>query len=104
MILVDTSVVIDYLRSGDPKLLRVFIDNDAAICGVVRAEVLHGARGPKHRQRLVGALNAFQQVLSPESIWDALGDNLAALRAAGITVPLADAIVVTVAIHHGLAI
>jgi predicted nucleic acid-binding protein len=59
MILVDTSVVIDSLRSGDPKLLQAFISNDAAICGIVRAEVLHGARDNVHRQRLIGALDAF---------------------------------------------
>jgi predicted nucleic acid-binding protein/uncharacterized protein (DUF433 family) len=101
MILVDTSVVIDYLRSGDPKLLQLFTANDAAICGIVRAEVLHGARGSIHRQRLAAALDTFRQMTFPEFAWDSLGDHLAALRAAGITVPLADAIIATVAIHHG---
>jgi predicted nucleic acid-binding protein len=104
MILVDTSVVIDYLRSGDPKLLQAFIANDAAVCGIVRAEIFHGARDPAHRQRLAGALDAFQQIAFPEYAWDLLGDNLASLRAAGVTVPLADAIIATVAIHSGVAL
>ena len=39
MILVDTSVVIDYLRSADATLLALFQAHDAAICGVTRAEV-----------------------------------------------------------------
>jgi predicted nucleic acid-binding protein len=38
----------------------------------------------------------------PESLWDDVGDNLAALRAAGITVPFADAVIATVAIANGV--
>jgi hypothetical protein len=33
MIIVDTSVVIDFLRTADPKLLGLFRAHDAAICG-----------------------------------------------------------------------
>lgn len=44
MTLVDTSVVIDFLRSGDAKLHGLFQSLPGAICGVTRAEVLHGVR------------------------------------------------------------
>jgi len=99
MILVDTSVVIDYLRSGDARLLTTFQTQDAAICGVTRAEVLHGARDPAHNAALTAALNAFRQESIPDDLWDVIGANLAALRRAGITVPFADAIVATLALH-----
>jgi predicted nucleic acid-binding protein len=61
MILLDTSVVIDYLRTADARMLAVFQAEDAAICGVTRAEVLHGARDPAHRAQLIAALDAFGQ-------------------------------------------
>jgi predicted nucleic acid-binding protein len=63
---------------------------------------LHGARGSVHRQRLVAALDTFRQMPFPEFAWDLLGDNLAALRSTGTTVPLADAIIATVAIHYSV--
>ena len=39
-----------------------------------------------------------------DSLWDALGDNLAVLRESGITVPLADAIIATVGMENGIEV
>ena len=39
MIIVDASVVIDYIRSQDPKLQALLLALPVAICGVTRAEV-----------------------------------------------------------------
>jgi predicted nucleic acid-binding protein len=100
--LLDTSVVIDYLRTGDPRLLALFTAHDAAVCGITRAEVLNGARDPSHRHRLVAALNTFRQVPIPDPVWDTVGDHLAALRGAGVTVPFADVIIGTLAIVGGV--
>jgi predicted nucleic acid-binding protein len=46
MTLVDTSVVLDFLRSGDAKLLGLFQSLPGGVCGTTRAEILHGARNP----------------------------------------------------------
>lgn len=62
MILVDAVVIIAYLRTADANLLALFRSLPSAICGVTRAEVLHGARGLTDRQRLLVLLNAFHQV------------------------------------------
>ena len=51
MIIVDASVVIDYIRSQDPKLQTLLLALPVAICGVTRAEVLCGSRDPAHRRR-----------------------------------------------------
>jgi predicted nucleic acid-binding protein len=99
MILVDTSVVIDFSRSGDAHMLAIFIREDAAICGVTRAELLHGARDHAHLARLTAALDSFGQEIIPQALWDTIGMNLAALRAAGVTVPFADVIIATVAVN-----
>ncbi|MFL5342286.1 MAG: PIN domain-containing protein [Gemmataceae bacterium] len=102
MILIDTSVVIDYLRSGDPRLLALFQVHDAAICGVTRAEVLWGTRSTAHQQDLLDTLDSFIQVLIPESLWDAVGGNLAALRSRGVTVPFQDVVIATVAVANDI--
>ncbi|HEY8506454.1 MAG TPA: PIN domain-containing protein [Gemmataceae bacterium] len=102
MILVDTSGVIDHLRSGDAKLLGLFRSLPGAVCGVTRAEVLHGARNPADRGRLLTVLNAFHQVPIPDSLWDTVGDMMAALRAVGVTVPFPDAAIASVAVSAGV--
>ena len=81
MILVDASVLIDYLRGKDPKLLVLVPALPLAVCGVTRAEVLCGSRNPADRQKLLATLAAFQYLPIPDPLWDTVGDNLAALRA-----------------------
>ena len=100
MILADTSVVIDYLRTADPKLRQPTVAHDAAVCGVTRAEVLNGARGTRHRAQLVAALGLFGQVATSDAIWDDVGDNLRALRTSGVNVPFPDVVIATVAITN----
>lgn len=102
MILVDANVIIGYLKKPDPKVLGLFQTHQAAVCGITRAEVLHGAKNPADRQRLHQELNVFAQITLPDSLWDAVGDALAALRAAGVTVPFPDAVLGCVAIEYGI--
>lgn len=102
MILTDTSIVIDLLRTGDPKLQRLVANLAPTVCGITRAEVLCGARSPVERQKLLLVLTQFPLVPIADTLWDALGDNLAALRTAGIKIPVADSIIATVAIEHDL--
>jgi predicted nucleic acid-binding protein len=102
MILVDTSVVVEYARTGDAKLEALFRTLPVAVCPVTRAEVLHGSRGPGHRQNVLTLLNAFHQVPIQDALWDTVGDHLATLRGAGISVSFADAVIATVAVEGGL--
>jgi predicted nucleic acid-binding protein len=102
MILVDASVIIAYLKKPDPKVLGLFQTHQAAICGITRAEVLHGAKNSVDRQRLYQELNIFAQMTIPDSLGDAVGDALAALRAAGIVVPFPDTVRACAAIEYGI--
>jgi predicted nucleic acid-binding protein len=102
MTLVDTGVVIDYPRSGDAKLLGLFQSLPGSVCGTTRAEVLHGARTPADRARVLTILNAFVQTPTPEPVWDAVGDLLAALRVSGVTVPFNDVVIAAVAVSAGI--
>jgi predicted nucleic acid-binding protein len=102
VILVDTSVVIDYARGKDAKLTALLPTLSTALCGVVRAEMLCGARDAKHRANLLTLLATFRQLPIPESLWDMVGDHLAALRSAGVTVPFTDVVIATVAIENDI--
>src|SRR5262249_25961589 len=92
MILVDAGVLIDFLRTKDPKLDQLFRSLPVAVCDVTRAEILAGARGARDRHKLLRFLDTFQQVAIAEPFWDLVGDPLAALYARGITVPFPDAV------------
>ncbi len=98
MTLVDASIIIEYLQSRSSQLLTLMQSNGAAICGVTRAEVLAGSRNPKQRQSLTALLDSLSQITLDDSLWDEVGDHLATLRAAGVTVPFPDAILSTLAI------
>lgn len=98
MILLDTTVVMAQLRASDQRLLNLFRIHQAAICGVTRAEILHGVRSAADQARFLAMLNALPQVAISDSLWDQVGLNLAALRAAGLNLPLADVVIASVAI------
>jgi predicted nucleic acid-binding protein len=102
MILVDTSVLIEFLRTKDRRLAQHFQTLAVASCGVIRAEILAGARSAADRHRLTVFLSPFHQIATPESIWETVGDNLAILAAQGLTVPLTDMLIATVAVNNNL--
>lgn len=98
MILLDACILIDYGKGKDTKLVGLVESLPLVVCGVTRTELLRGARTPAERQAALDALNYFPNLPTPETIWDTVGDNLAALRAAGVTVPFPDAVLATLAI------
>ena len=102
MILVDTSVVIPYLRTGDPKIDGLFRTLPVAVCGITHAELLHGVRSKAERARTLVVLAAFAPITIPDSLWNTVGDNLNALRAGGVNIPFADAVIATVAIANDI--
>jgi predicted nucleic acid-binding protein len=67
VILVDTSVVVDYVRGKDAKLKALIPALTVGICGPVRAEVLCGVQDPPHRAKLLNYLAAFQHAAFPDS-------------------------------------
>jgi predicted nucleic acid-binding protein len=102
MILVDTSVVIDYARGRDAKLQALLPTLSVAICGITRAEILCGTRTPAHRRNLLTLLGAFHQVPLPDLLWDSEGDHLALLRLGGVTVAFQDVVIATVALANDI--
>jgi predicted nucleic acid-binding protein len=104
MILVDSGVLIDFLRTKDPKLGALFRARPVAVCGVVRTEILRGARGSSDRQKLILFLRPFLHVATPETVWDLAGDNLASLRTVGLTIPMSDALIATLGIANDLEV
>jgi predicted nucleic acid-binding protein len=98
--LLDASVIVEFLRRRDPRLEQALNELDLAVCGVTRAEVLHGARDETDEQKLMALLDQFDPVATPDETWDKLGRNLCRLRRAGIVVPFTDALLSTIALER----
>jgi predicted nucleic acid-binding protein len=104
VILADTSVVIDYAQGKDPKVTALIRQLPVAVCGIVRAELFNGARNPAHRGKLFTLLAPFTSVPILETVWDMVGDNLAALRRRGVTIPLPDVVIATLGIFQDVEV
>ena len=100
MILFDTNVLIDYWRK--PKeLLKLNISPDKfAICGVVKAELLHGAKTNEETNSLLKFFNSFNLLYTDEYDFEGVGFMLQTLRENGITLPLADVMIAFCAIKY----
>lgn len=81
-----------------------FIKEDITTCGVVRAELLHGAVLAKDFANITTMLEAFDEFNLEIPDWQILGDNLYNLRKKGISIPFSDAIIATIALNHGIPI
>jgi predicted nucleic acid-binding protein len=100
VILLDTSVLVRYLRTASPAIRQVLVSTDCVICGVTRAEILHGARTPADVKDLHNALDSFLQLPIQEATWDHLGLHLATLRSRGLPMPFQDVLLATVARYN----
>ncbi len=105
--LVDTSVWIEVLPSNRPTTpLRERIDgllaaDLVATTGVVRLELLGGARGETEYRKLDGLLSALHQLKIAEERWDEAAQLAFRLRHQGISVPFTDLLISAVTAHNG---
>lgn len=104
-VLIDTSVWIEFFRAdGDPKY-RTFVsqlldDNEAALCGVVFAELLKGARTEKEYRELEDRLGTLTYFETSESLWKKVGRTASLLLRKGIQVPTTDLLIATIATEN----
>ena len=104
MVLADTSMFIDFWKRPTREVQMVFEQETIVICGVVRAELLHGAISEKNIQEISNLLSSFDELNLESSDWQMLGEQLYRLRTHGITVPLSDAIIASVAIKNDIPV
>ena len=104
MILADSNVFIDFWNNPTDNIIRVFEQEEIVICGVVRAELLHGAVSEKDVQTITTMLEAFDEYNLESSDWQTLGEQLYRLRTKGITVPFQDAVIASIAIKYKIPV
>jgi predicted nucleic acid-binding protein len=103
-VLIDTCAWIDFLRQpqgglGD-QVEQLLASDRAALCGVVQAELMQGAKGRKEQEQLDFLLANVTCLEITPADWLSAGRLLAQLRAKGLQVPLTDALIAVCAKRH----
>ena len=109
MILVDTSSWIHMLRpSGDPvvrgRVETALTNGQACWCPLVQLELWNGARGDASTAFCASLPGPFLNFRSTTRVWHAAYGLARRARAAGVTVPATDVIILSCARRHGAAI
>ena len=83
---------------------EVFLKERVAICGIVKAEIMHGAKNELHLNIINKALSGFEYIPINESLWEMVGVMLCRLRKRGITVPFQDVVISALALKYDISI
>ncbi|HRX16760.1 MAG TPA: PIN domain-containing protein [Spirochaetota bacterium] len=73
MILVDTNIIIDFWKNPESKICDIFIQEDIATCGIILAELIHGAKSEKESAIIQEALSAFNYLDIRKNDWVGIG-------------------------------
>jgi tRNA(fMet)-specific endonuclease VapC len=107
MILVDTTVWIDFFRGRDPlasALDAALAHNEAALCGPIDMELRRGFLHERERRKVLPLLAACHFLSQPEDLWREAGDLGFALRRRGITAKSLDLVIAVYALAHSVAL
>lgn len=104
MVIADTSVWIEYFKGGEERVratLRGLIRAEQAVLvGVVLAELLQGCRSSKEADTVLSTLAGLRFLETTFSTWKRTGELSASLRRKGVTLPLSDLLIATLATEH----
>lgn len=106
LFLVDTSVWIFALRKDPVPQIRDRIDallrEDVVVtAGIIKLEILSGARTEKEFHRLKSRLDALDSIETDESLWQKACEHGFVLRHRGFTIPSTDILIGTCALNAG---
>lgn len=99
-ILVDTNILIEYLKKPTDEATKIFEQNEIATCGVVITELLRGAKSEKESDKLKLALECFEYLDFEKTDWIEIAELFAKLKRSGITIPFQDGIISYLAIKN----
>ena len=102
MVLADSNIMIEYFRSRDSELAKKIDTMDIALCGVVRAEILHGARTDQEIDNYLEAFKTFEQPINDDYDWEGAGFILQTMRSNGFQIPFADAVIAFIAMKYDI--
>jgi len=107
-VLVDTSIWIEFFRSGKGvkcDFLDGAIEAEKVVtCGVVLSEILRGVRSKKQYRMVSDIFQAVPYLEIDRHDWEEAARLLADAQARGFTIPLTDGLIAQVCIRYSLDI
>ena len=104
MILVDTNVLIDYFRGSNPDFNKKFDSLQIGICGIVKTELLHGARTDDEADNMIKTFTSFELITIDEYDWEFSGLMLQTIRKQGFTMPVSDVLIAYLGIKYDIPV
>ena len=101
MILVDTNIIIDFWNNPTAASAKIFSENDIALCGVIKTELLRGSKSVNDFAQIQTTLEDFYYLNFVENDWIALAKQFITLKKNGLVVSFQDAIIAFLAIKYG---
>ncbi|WP_305046445.1 type II toxin-antitoxin system VapC family toxin [Geoalkalibacter sp.] len=107
-VIVDTSAWIDFFRApagGIGDEVATLIEQDRAVLvGPVLAELLQGLKSRREADTLNELFSILPYLETTRDDWENAGDLLRRMRHNGITMPLSDTLIASIAKKHGHAV
>jgi predicted nucleic acid-binding protein len=105
--LVDTSVWIEFFRS-EPKigsqLEALLRNNNVWTCGIVIFELLQGIKSDSEKKAVLEILSAISYIEMSPFLWQKSAAISLSLKEKGITLPLSDIFIASIAIENNISI
>ena len=103
---VDTSVWVEFFRSGGNRAVRsslqsLILSGDVAITEWIILELMAGLRATETTSQVLDRLAHVHRLSFPQSAWPRAWDLAARLRKKGVSPSAADCLIALVAIEHG---
>jgi predicted nucleic acid-binding protein len=106
-ILVDTTIWIEFFRGrssvGD-RLETLLMDDFVCTCGMVMFEVLQGIKSEGEKSKILTLLAGLPYVEMTKVLWQRAAVLSALLKKSGVSVPLSDILITTIAIENDLSV
>lgn len=108
-VIIDTSAWIESFKSGGDNKLKelvkgLIIQGDILLPGIIKAEILRGAKNLKEYERLNDLLNGLTYLAVEDSFWERLARFSFELFKKGVIVPLIDTYIALLAIENDVPI
>ena len=80
MILVDTNIIIDFWNNPTAASVKIFSENDIALCGVIKTELLRESKSTNDFAQIQTPLTDFYYLNFVENDWVSLAKQFIALK------------------------
>jgi len=105
-ILADTTIWIEFLRgnAAASSVEVLIIENRLWTCGPVLFELMQGVRSPRQKEVVTAALSSLPYAEMSAALWEKAAERQISLRKSGLTIPLSDLLIATIAIENDLSV